>query len=472
MSWRVFVLLLVAIGGSSAQTAPSVRLEPVETYGKGMVGASAISPDGSTVAVVVSRDIFFLDGGTLERTGTIPNAHDAAIRAIAYHPIGDHIIAVAADGIASSWDANRHIRTHRFDLMPDEEPNGAERWSIRIYPELAQFIRSTPNDPIEQVAVWRFDRDKPSAMSNWDTAHRYRWTEQTADMRYGAGYVKNSDGSASFVLKNAITDEPALTRPESAVPWYRFSADNQFIAIGTFDRLGFEVIRLETGKVVPLAKLSMADLASCGLTLPQYKLAKSPALTDGYTFEGRPLNRELMRLLPPERQEWARNWVISAGMRTCDAIPPAIESTYRDLYHTLPDMTFAFSRPASLWAIAVSGGEDVPELVHHIQLWDHETHRRVGVLKGHEMRHVGANGGRLEYVHALAFHPNGALLASGGEDRTIRLWHIPTQTLVATVTGHDSPVRYLAFSPDGSRLLSGGSDGRVIEWRVESSDQP
>ncbi|KAA8913625.1 WD40-repeat-containing domain protein [Sphaerosporella brunnea] len=51
------------------------------------------------------------------------------------------------------------------------------------------------------------------------------------------------------------------------------------------------------------------------------------------------------------------------------------------------------------------------------------------------------------------------MLATGGEDTTIRVWDLETTTNVATLQQHGSIVRGLDWSTDGTRLLSGGRDG-------------
>ena len=52
----------------------------------------------------------------------------------------------------------------------------------------------------------------------------------------------------------------------------------------------------------------------------------------------------------------------------------------------------------------------------------------------------------------------GTLIASGGNDQTIRLWNADTGTEHATFTGHEAPVWALTFSPDGATLVSASED--------------
>ncbi|WP_092607059.1 DUF4082 domain-containing protein, partial [Raineyella antarctica] len=71
-------------------------------------------------------------------------------------------------------------------------------------------------------------------------------------------------------------------------------------------------------------------------------------------------------------------------------------------------------------------------------------------------------------VTSLAFDPQGQVLAVGSRDSTITLWNPATGEQSRVLTGHEAAVRAVAFSPDGRTLVSGGEDSRVLLWNLGS----
>src|SRR5262245_44424199 len=71
-------------------------------------------------------------------------------------------------------------------------------------------------------------------------------------------------------------------------------------------------------------------------------------------------------------------------------------------------------------------------------------------------------------VDAMAFSPDGRLIATGGVDTAIKIWDAATGRVLRTLAGHHGGVKAVAFSPDGRRLASGGNDGRIRFWEIAS----
>lgn len=71
-------------------------------------------------------------------------------------------------------------------------------------------------------------------------------------------------------------------------------------------------------------------------------------------------------------------------------------------------------------------------------------------------------------VKSAALSPNEKIIATGGNDRTIRLWDASNGQQLTVLSGHFGDVNTLAFSGDGTRLASGSEDGTAILWELPS----
>ena len=70
------------------------------------------------------------------------------------------------------------------------------------------------------------------------------------------------------------------------------------------------------------------------------------------------------------------------------------------------------------------------------------------------------------FVFSLQFSPDGQILASGGADRRIRLWHSSTGKMISTLSEHQGSIMALRFMPNGQILVSAGADLSIRFWDV------
>ncbi|MGE3819698.1 MAG: WD40 repeat domain-containing protein [Isosphaeraceae bacterium] len=68
------------------------------------------------------------------------------------------------------------------------------------------------------------------------------------------------------------------------------------------------------------------------------------------------------------------------------------------------------------------------------------------------------------WVRSIALSPDGQTVATCGNDRIVRLWAFADGAPLMELPGHDRPVYRLMFTPDGRSLISADLLGRVIVW--------
>lgn len=74
-------------------------------------------------------------------------------------------------------------------------------------------------------------------------------------------------------------------------------------------------------------------------------------------------------------------------------------------------------------------------------------------------------------MKSLAYHPSGKFLATGGDDKTIRIWDLRDGKMLRSMTHTTASVAGVAYSPDGRALVSAGYDYNVRVWNA-ATGQP
>ncbi len=82
------------------------------------------------------------------------------------------------------------------------------------------------------------------------------------------------------------------------------------------------------------------------------------------------------------------------------------------------------------------------------------------VLRGHN-----------DWVHSVAWSPDGKRLATASSDRTVRIWDTEAGSELAVLHSHDDWVRGVAWSPDGQRLATASRDHTARIWNADNGSE-
>ncbi len=124
-----------------------------------------------------------------------------------------------------------------------------------------------------------------------------------------------------------------------------------------------------------------------------------------------------------------------------------------------------FGEPPAIQTVALSPVKDVLAAAGTdgaIRVWNLQTRAKELTLRTDLHRRTGHDALAL----ALAFSPDGTLLASGHVDGNAHLWDLAKGEEVPVRLRHEGVVGALAFSPDGSTLASGSTDSNLRLWDV------
>ena len=89
--------------------------------------------------------------------------------------------------------------------------------------------------------------------------------------------------------------------------------------------------------------------------------------------------------------------------------------------------------------------------------WNNQLEGAAATLSGHT-----------EAVIAVAFSPDGSQIATGGWDKSARVWDSTTGESGVKLNGHEDAVFDLCFSSDGEKLITAGRDKTARVWDIAS----
>jgi WD40 repeat protein len=364
----------------------------------------------------------------------VGNQH--AIYAMAFSPDGKTLAAGCRDGTLALWDVGSgrrlHVSGHEFAVLglafaPDGKTvasRGDDR-ALRLWDPTSgkQKERLEVVGQLRESAGWDGD-------SYYRQSIAYSPDGKRLACLYGLGEVVRVWDTATGQIQSDLKVPKAVKVPVSRARCLAFAPDGKTLACGDEEGV-LHVFDLATGEPVHRLDFQQGAVRASD-KLPSVQLAFSP---DGKTLAGAYFN-EVIRL-----------WDVPTGA-------------------LLPNKLTSFAFGFHFWddgRVLIAGDVNRDE-GPVISLLDVKTGTALRTLRGHEIGGWKCMG--------LAVSPDGQLLASGSQDRTVRVWELTTGEEVVCFKGHERPVLTVAFSPDGKYVVSGSRDTTALVWDLYPSRAP
>lgn len=395
-------------------------------------GALALSPDG-TRAVRTDRagmgDLELFDLATGESIRDLPGTRDAV--RVHFVP-GGRFLAMTTETGGRLHEASTGQELARISLP--QVTSESFTYEMAVDPSGAWLALSSWDG---LVMLW--DRETLTPRQIVDPGPVYDESTVVREMAFSPDGTELALGSDDGTISRVETGsgEPIgdpVDASDSAIDHLVYGADGTRLAWSSGREA--HVMDVATGEDITGA-LTLRDddinaLAFDGRTL---------ALADA---DGRVGVWDLERIHP----------LATALGRVPDSIDPTADHPFLQ--------AFALSHDGRRLASGTTSGE--------ITIWDVATGRSVvGPIPAHPTTSTEPSM-RTRGVHALAFSPDGSMLASSGSDGTVRRWDTTDgHPIGEPSTGHDlstsiGEIGLLRFSPDGRILASAASDERIILW--------
>jgi eukaryotic-like serine/threonine-protein kinase len=449
----------------------------------GDVGQIAWSPDGTRVAAGDHQGGVWLWTRDARSDGVRLDGPKSEIESLTWSPDGRVLLAGDDDGVVWWFDPAIHAPVSLRPSGPSDGRDGA------VVAKLST----------EASAVWT-DGSRIQALESAGVVHRWR--------------LENGERIPEPSVVTKMSAKTGVLTPDGAV--LAIAGVDGRVAIVRGD--AFEIIGAHPAQVRSIAIARGGDLIATGaddgtLRVWDRRIRRTLELS-GHTQRVRKVTfmRDGAELLSIDSAGEARRWDL-------DAMPPTVLTGHRDAVERLAvssagaELVSADAR-GDVWrwnladgsgarvgahgsrvtgvglagATVVSGGSDGT-----VVFWTGDPPVRRAV-DGPVMDLAVSNDGALVAAateagpialftadgtpsRVLAGHAggteavdlssDGALLASGGQDRFVRVWSLAVADRPPLELGPvDDDMRHVVFTPDGTLLVAAGDDGKVRAWSV------
>lgn len=441
------------------------------------VSAMAFSHDHKALATAGEDKLIHLwELPSGKPLGTL-TGHKDRIPGLAWHPDNKRLFSAAWDTTVRVWDTvkrepiillNSHAtQVHALALSADgkvlasaDSRNDVHLWDTSRHETIAVVREATGEVRCLTFTPDDGRGDADTALFAFGSADRviHLW-----DSRNGPG----GSGVDPLVSRTTVTVAPDGKRLYSVGCGTDLRAWDISTGKPTLTLEGEPVLRAAAlspdGKWVAASRVGSDDDPT---TLALYDAATGKKVA---TCEGEKAPVTALAFSPDSK------WLATAGVRSSDvwvwSVPggePAV--LLNDALDDCSVSAVAFQPGGKLLAVAgidhlATSGQD-----GQVALWDLDARKSVKTLRvvvtSPKAGDLTVNSG----ATALAFRPDGRVLACAAINRSVRLWDVVEDRVVAELRGHAELVTCLAYSPDGKWLASGSDDRTLRLWDATTGE--
>jgi len=521
-SLPVFSPLKLAPAMISIQNAR--RMVRLARWGMGKVGEVAFTRDDQYLVVSSSVGVYFYRKGKNEIVRFIDT--DTAVECMSVSPDCSRIATGFEDGTILVWRVAdgaliRKLRGHArkvtvLAFSPDSEvvASGADDGSVRLWNVADGKILMMMQGRLRGITGIDFSPDGGHvAIAGGDNKIRVQKIDDASLVRIFEGgeasyrqlafapagryLAAGVDTGAVEVWDPARTDQPrVLAAPPGPIQALRFSAQSDKLAAGSRDGV-IRVWHLETGEL-------------------QWTLDQHTAGPRSLTFS--PGGN---MLASSARDNTVRLWDLGKGqvLQTLDGFTGSIERLFVPsegglVLSTLADQTIRLMNLADGRQVSILGENMRPEYVacsqngawaagitqqNRLFIWKLGNRQLVHTIsldepvssiaisaEGHTLA-LGSAGGGLQVfdtitgavkfsmqahparIGLICFSPGGTMIATMGDDRSIKLWRASRGNLIQADDSFKDEIVSAEFTPDGTFLTCGTADGVIAQWKTTTS---